>query len=554
MSKYDFTMDIDEGSSTGKLIRKVLPGSVVLEFGCAAGRMTRYMKEILNCKVYIVEIDQEAFDSALEYAADGVCDDIMSFSWLEKYQNIRFDVILFADVLEHLREPGPVLEKAGTLLKEDGQILISIPNITHNDILLKAFNNSFSYTKVGLLDETHVHFWGAKDIQPFLENSGLYLQNLEATYRDTGTTEQYEGILPDTDLFLLNNLSERLCGKVYQFIITAGKQKREEIPQDILSFFRKPYIRSTMYLDKGNGFNQTNTISCDSVLVSSGEYVAQIVLDNCVNLKKIRFDPVEGQSCIIKMVTAYQGKEALPVGFSNYIALKNEVFLTGTDPMLFIDLASEDIPFSLEVHFGLFGKDYFDIFQNEFTSLCAKEQEAQTNLAKMWAEHEAEVSELQSDLAKMMAEHEAEVQGLQSILQDAEQRNAEQEAEKKTVSKKLQDKEKELTACKQKYDILNANYHAYLLLINRKDALLAGNEKQIAEDQKKIEEGRKKADEAQKRIEALNKQVNAEKKRIANLENTIAVYQNRRVVKAADFVWRILRGMKRRFKRLFGIK
>ena len=60
MSKYDFEIDLSPNSSTGRILNKLRPGSVVLEFGCATGRMTRYMKEALGCQVYIVEYERTA--------------------------------------------------------------------------------------------------------------------------------------------------------------------------------------------------------------------------------------------------------------------------------------------------------------------------------------------------------------------------------------------------------------------------------------------------------------------------------------------------------------
>ena len=49
MSKYDFEIDLSNRTSTGIILNKIKPGSVVLEFGCATGRMTRYMKEAMDC-------------------------------------------------------------------------------------------------------------------------------------------------------------------------------------------------------------------------------------------------------------------------------------------------------------------------------------------------------------------------------------------------------------------------------------------------------------------------------------------------------------------------
>ena len=53
-------------------------------------------------------------------------------------------------------------------MKEDGEILVSIPNIGHNDILVKLFQNRFDYTSIGLLDNTHIHFWGEENLDTFL--------------------------------------------------------------------------------------------------------------------------------------------------------------------------------------------------------------------------------------------------------------------------------------------------------------------------------------------------------------------------------------------------
>lgn len=39
-------------------IDNIKENSVVLEFGPASGRLTRYLKNEKNCKVYIVELDE----------------------------------------------------------------------------------------------------------------------------------------------------------------------------------------------------------------------------------------------------------------------------------------------------------------------------------------------------------------------------------------------------------------------------------------------------------------------------------------------------------------
>ena len=164
MNKYDLEMDNDPSSITGKIMLRIKPFSRVLEFGCAKGRMTRYMKEKLNCDVSIVELDAESFSEARGFAQGGFCGDIEEYGWIEYFSGEIFDYILFADVLEHLRNPETVLRETVQFLKPDGEILVSIPNIGHHDILANLYLNRFSYTSLGLLDNTHIHFWGKLDL------------------------------------------------------------------------------------------------------------------------------------------------------------------------------------------------------------------------------------------------------------------------------------------------------------------------------------------------------------------------------------------------------
>ena len=129
---------IQDNNSHGIILSQIAPGSMVLECGCASGYMTRYMKEELDAMVSIVELNPSYYGQAKEYAADGICADLESQEWWNYYQGRKFDYILFADVLEHLDNPESVISRAVDLLKEDGTIIVSIPNVAHADILNKV--------------------------------------------------------------------------------------------------------------------------------------------------------------------------------------------------------------------------------------------------------------------------------------------------------------------------------------------------------------------------------------------------------------------------------
>lgn len=223
--KYEFLDKIDPNGSHGKLLAQVKPGSTVLECGCAGGYMTKVMKEQLGCSVYIVEYDQNGFENALQFAEDGICADLMRDEWVEKFADVPFDYIVFADVLEHLVDPLKVLKAAVSMLKQDGTMLVSIPNVGHNDVVAKLLSGNWDYTSLGLLDDTHVHFWGIHNLDTFFRAAGLTITIKDCTLVATECTEQYGGKdYPDNENFRAA-VKDRIDGEVYQFILTLRKNE-----------------------------------------------------------------------------------------------------------------------------------------------------------------------------------------------------------------------------------------------------------------------------------------------------------------------------------------
>ena len=221
-SKYDFNIPDKPSGTHGLILSHIEPGNKVLECGCASGYMTKYMNEKLRCDVDIIEIDKECIEKAKQYAFDWFQGDLMNNAWYEYFKHRQYDRIMFADVLEHLTDPLTVLSRAVTLLKPDGKVVISIPNICHNDILIRMFYDDWTYSNMGLLDNTHVHFWGGRNFTRFADDAGLKIETFECT---TIPTQQTEQMLPiEINPQLLELLKNRLYGEVYQWIFTCVKK------------------------------------------------------------------------------------------------------------------------------------------------------------------------------------------------------------------------------------------------------------------------------------------------------------------------------------------
>jgi 2-polyprenyl-3-methyl-5-hydroxy-6-metoxy-1,4-benzoquinol methylase len=77
----------------------------------------------------------------------------------------EFDVIILADVLEHLIDPEKTIEKLIPCLKKGGSFYISLPNIRNIKALYQVFlKGSFEYADSGIFDRTHLRFYCKKDM------------------------------------------------------------------------------------------------------------------------------------------------------------------------------------------------------------------------------------------------------------------------------------------------------------------------------------------------------------------------------------------------------
>jgi len=459
MSKYDFEIDLSLNTSTGIILNKIRDHSVVLEFGCATGRMTRYMQEKMNCRVYIVEYDREAYDTALQYAQDGVCGDIMDYSWVQRFGDIRFDAILFADVLEHLPDPVAVLKQAARLLKDSGTILASVPNITHNDILLKCCCERFDYTPTGILDDSHVRFWGLENLRELAEDCGLTLRFVEGTRCPTGYTEQFPEQLPRVGL-LENILNERRCGEVYQFVFALDKDPAPgRVP--VLPESR---IQSHVYLDTGRDFNPEEVIGIVSELTENG-YHARWETENYEDVKRVRFDPVELQGCILRSICLRQGGAEIPLICPEGHDLGDGLLLAGEDPLVYTDTLPGTGPITLEADILLPGQAYLKQLEEAIPCLLEEMERRHQKQAALYDEKcrafqalQAEQELLRSEITRLGC-RETELQEHILRLDEAIE---EKEAYVSTLQSNITALNDELARCR-------VDIGAYITLANSKD-------------------------------------------------------------------------------------
>jgi len=338
MSKYDFELSFDPPNSLSVILDMIKPNSKVLEFGPAHGRMTKYLKEQLGCSVDIVEIDAEAGMEASKYANvsllgknDG---NIENYIWLETLNLEDYDYVIFADVLEHLIKPQDVIEKCKGVLKHNGSILISLPNIAHNSILINLYFNKFKYTDVGLLDNTHIKFFALDELEAIYKSAGLVLAEFHTIEALSELTEQASFF--DANYKKVEKLFDgRELAEVYQFVLRLQKSEYAEGISIDVNNFNKKYteIPVTIYFNSGDGYNQ---LEKETRVINVINHI-QERFEIHKGVKSLRFDPTEDYPCNVKILhieTDAEIENIQPINSSgNYTEDKNFDEFLNLDPM-----------------------------------------------------------------------------------------------------------------------------------------------------------------------------------------------------------------------------
>lgn len=160
------------------IVRLIKNKQTILDVGCYMGALGEYLIKNCQSKVYGIDINKEAINYAKTRLSDARVCNIETENIT--YKN-KFDLIIFGDVIEHLRNPEEILNKIKENLKENGGIIVSVPNVANIETRFNLLRGKFEYTNTGILDKTHVHFYTKNSLQSLLEKNGFKIKNISYT-------------------------------------------------------------------------------------------------------------------------------------------------------------------------------------------------------------------------------------------------------------------------------------------------------------------------------------------------------------------------------------
>jgi O-antigen biosynthesis protein len=224
--RYDFD-EVDVGAENvhADVVRLAGEGSRVLELGPATGYMSRAMVK-RGCSVVGIELDPTMAERASEVCERVIVGNLDELNLEQELGEDRFDAIVAADVLEHLKDPLATLNRLRSYLKQDGAFVISVPNVAHGSVRLALLEGRFDYRDIGLLDATHLRFFTRESLEGMLDEAELGIAELHRHELNLDASEvTFDSAAVPREV--LEQVEEDPDARTYQFVVKAFPMERE---------------------------------------------------------------------------------------------------------------------------------------------------------------------------------------------------------------------------------------------------------------------------------------------------------------------------------------
>ena len=176
MTKNNYHLNIFNKYSTHNIIlNSIGVDKIVLDVGCNEGYIGKNSDK--SNIFYGIDYFKDAINKTKKSYKDAI------FYDLNKIENlpwdIEFDVIIFADVLEHVFYPEKILKFfVSRYLKKNGKVIISLPNIANWQIRFKLLFGKFDYKDTGIMDKTHLHLYTYKNAVRMVLKNNIKIINI----------------------------------------------------------------------------------------------------------------------------------------------------------------------------------------------------------------------------------------------------------------------------------------------------------------------------------------------------------------------------------------
>ncbi len=149
-----------------KFVEKFVSGGRILDVGCATGAFLQQIQASTNAKWELFGVEPNEYAANIARKVSG-CNIYVGMLEAAEYPDNFFDVVTMWDVLEHVYNPVTTLIEIVRILKPNGVVIFSIPNLNSWDAGL------FGKYWVGYDAPRHMHTFGDKTLKLLLNRVKL---------------------------------------------------------------------------------------------------------------------------------------------------------------------------------------------------------------------------------------------------------------------------------------------------------------------------------------------------------------------------------------------
>jgi 2-polyprenyl-3-methyl-5-hydroxy-6-metoxy-1,4-benzoquinol methylase len=154
------------------------PPAKVLDLGCSGGLLSERVQRLGH---HVTGVDVLEIDGVRDRVDHFIVADLDRGIPAEARDDGPYDVVLCADILEHVRQPEQLMRQAREVLAPGGVLITSVPNFGHWYARTRTVLGLFDYDQRGVLDNGHVRFFMRRGLLRRIRSAGFTVVHQEAT-------------------------------------------------------------------------------------------------------------------------------------------------------------------------------------------------------------------------------------------------------------------------------------------------------------------------------------------------------------------------------------